>query len=327
LLSKTIIIGFIAIFCFNSLASEASSLAIDLIQGHPQFQMLSTKTWVPPKQIQLDLPEIPKRTFSRMSYYWDISKTANKKQVYITAKNAATVVLDKLRKQGILLRAQSVAKLYGINYKHIIGPILGEGVFNPASIERKAQDTVASILQAAKYNGRAENLLKNTVNGKCLQLANEYLQWNCVVESQGETIMILGAVDLRDPLVQSFGLGQLSPIRALMMTDLLHKISGFGPSSGHDVSGAFSVILDDTKILHAIAASAVVVIEVYKHIAGFDLSSRPDLTTTLYNVGSEVKRAAILRKKLATDHSAQPVNNYMGHFVQMNLELIDSFVD
>ena len=71
-------------------------------------------------------------------------------------------------------------------------------------------------------------------------------------------------------------------------------------------------------MLAYVATNAVMSIQVYKLIAGVDISNNPGLTTTLYNVGDEYKRAYMLNQIRLRQPETMPQVNYMGWYVNTN---------
>ena len=84
---------------------------------------------------------------------------------------------------------------------------------------------------------------------------------------------------------QTFGLGQLSPVAALMVTDVVHAKSGLPLLDIDRASEVYRGDHDPDTSLHYIAAQIRVSIDIYKRIAGFDISQNPGITATLYNLG------------------------------------------
>ncbi|TGP13164.1 DUF1402 family protein, partial [Mesorhizobium sp. M1D.F.Ca.ET.234.01.1.1] len=84
---------------------------------------------------------------------------------------------------------------------------------------------------------------------------------------------------------QTFGLGQLNPLTALQMSDLVHKVSGLPKLDVSDPNSVYKTIMDPDLTLPYVAATIRKSIDAYKSIAGFDISGNPGLTATLYNVG------------------------------------------
>jgi len=119
---------------------------------------------------------------------------------------------------------------------------------------------------------------------------------------------------------QTFGIGQISPVAALMVTDLVHQKSGLPLLSIDHASEAYAQIMNPDTSLHYVAAEIRVSIDMYKKIAGFDISKNPGLTATLYNLGDAATRAREL-KAINDDRKAKglppqyPSENFYGWFV------------
>ncbi len=96
---------------------------------------------------------------------------------------------------------------------------------------------------------------------------------------------------------QTFGLGQVNPLTALMLSDLVCRVSGYPKLNEKNAGAVYSAIMDPDISLAFVAASIRQSIEDYKQIAGMDISENPGLTATLYNVGNSHQRAAALAAK------------------------------
>jgi hypothetical protein len=90
---------------------------------------------------------------------------------------------------------------------------------------------------------------------------------------------------------QTFGLGQLNPLTALVHSDRVSKVSRYRKLSAANAARVYEAIMEPDSTLAFMAASIVESIENYRDIAGFDISKNPGVTATLYNVGNSAKRA------------------------------------
>jgi hypothetical protein len=85
----------------------------------------------------------------------------------------------------------------------------------------------------------------------------------------------------------TFGLGQLGPDRAFMVTDIVHNISGLPLLNPADPGTVYHHILNPQISIHYVAASVLVSIQIYRDLAKFDISNNPGVIATLYNRGKE----------------------------------------
>ena len=93
---------------------------------------------------------------------------------------------------------------------------------------------------------------------------------------------------------QSFGLGQLSPLIALQMTDMVNRYSGLPKLDADHAADVYKTIMDPDLTLPYMAATLKHSIDVYRRIADFDISNNPGITATLYNTGGADSRAHAL---------------------------------
>ena len=96
---------------------------------------------------------------------------------------------------------------------------------------------------------------------------------------------------------QTFGLGQLNPLTALQMSDLVNRVSGLPKLDAGRPNQVYETIMDPDLTLPYVAAALKKSIDAYSQIAGFDISQNPGITATLYNVGNPEARASALRSE------------------------------
>ena len=240
----------------------------------------------------------------------------------------------------LIAEIKQVAALYGIDPIHIIGAIVGEHTYNIDTLDTlqgyyvKAMQYVSANSFVFSNNGdSAQALLARPQFAKCNQYKMDYLVWDCrqtVWESTFMGRFVDGRHYPRDrlhrvyfaPMLagQTFGFGQLSPVAALSVTDIVHAKSGLPLLSIDDASTVYAQIMNPESSLHYIAANIRVEIDLYKSIAGFDISQNPGITATLYNLGNAASRARAL--KAENDQRAKagkppilPQENFYGWLV------------
>ena len=123
---------------------------------------------------------------------------------------------------------------------------------------------------------------------------------------------------------QTFGLGQLNPLTALKLTDTVHEVSGYKKLSHLKGDDVYEAIMNPDMTLAYVAAAVKHAIDAYGTIAGFDISTNPGITATLYNVGNPDLRArklaAINRSRKAQGLQPKyPQENYYGWLVNDKL--------
>ena len=123
---------------------------------------------------------------------------------------------------------------------------------------------------------------------------------------------------------QTFGLGQLNPLTALQMSDLVHQVSGLPRLDAGNPNKVYETIMDPDLTLPYVAATLKKSIDAYSTIAGFDISQNPGITATLYNVGNPEARAYALKgeneERAARGEAPRlPEENYYGWLVNEKL--------
>ncbi len=172
---------------------------------------------------------------------------------------------------------------------------------------------------------------------QCGDLSDSYRLWACretvwdedfrgkVVDGEAFANERFGAAFFQ-PLYsgQTFGIGQLNPLTALQMSDLVHQVSGLPRLDYHDPQAVYHAIMDPDLSLPYVAATLRKSIDAYRDIAGFDISGNPGITATLYNVGQPEARAAALRDENRKQQAQGlkprlPQENYYGWLVNEKL--------
>ena len=171
----------------------------------------------------------------------------------------------------------------------------------------------------------------------CAAMKGSYALWNCrenVWNStfRGQTVDGVAYPRNRFSAVffqpfyagQTFGLGQLNPLTALQMTDMVNRVSGLPKIDASDGKEVYRTIMDPDLTLPYMAATLKNSIDAYKRIAGFDISKNPGLTATLYNTGDPEMRARALATENETRMAAGeperlPEENYYGWLINEKL--------
>jgi hypothetical protein len=115
---------------------------------------------------------------------------------------------------------------------------------------------------------------------------------------------------------QSFGLGQLSPLTVLKMTDRVSRQSNFRKLQAKDSEAVYKATMDPNMSLHYMAAIIQDAIAAYKSVGKVDISDNPGLTATLYNLGDPWGRAAKFRRT----GQSWPRENYYGWLVNDRID-------
>lgn len=246
----------------------------------------------------------------------------------------------------LMSKIKSTARAYGIDPIHIIGALVGEHTYNV-----DAYDGLQSYyVKAASYAGESFRFAYNGENvddfvarpqfDACKGKGDSYALWTCredVWEDdfRGKTVGGKSYPDNRFSAVffqpfyagQTFGLGQVNPLTALELSDLVSRTSGIAKLDEKDAGGVYKAIMDPDLSLAFVAASIRKSIDDYRSIAGMDISGNPGITATLYNLGNSRKRAAALAAK--NRGSSQPVwpeENYYGWLINDKLSDLKSLL-
>ncbi|MHA6641454.1 DUF1402 family protein [Mesorhizobium sp. A623] len=289
-------------------------------------------TRVPPGNRHVEQPSIPGAS-SRRTQATNTTFQAKYRKVYALLQNDAKL-RDKIRQ---------AAAAYGIDPIHIVGAIVGEHTYNVDAYDRlqtyyvKAISYLASKLTFAHDGEDISTFLQRPQFSKCASQSGSYDLWECREQIwnhafRGKTVGGTSFPDNRfgatffQPYYagQTFGLGQLNPLTALQMSDLVHKVSGLPKLDVSDPNTVYKTIMDPDLTLAYVAATLKKSIDAYRNIAGFDISGNPGITATLYNVGNPEQRAYALkaendRRRAAGEPEKLPEENYYGWLVNDKL--------
>lgn len=287
---------------------------------------------VPPGNRSTEQPGVPGAS-SRRTSAGNTTFDAKYRKVYALLKNDG-----ELRS-----KISAAADAYGIDPLHIVGAIVGEHTYNVDAYDRlqtyyvKAIAYLSSSL-AFRYEGEdITDFVQRPQFSECTKISSSYELWSCREtvwnrSFRGKTVD--GKTFPNDRFSatffqpfyagQTFGLGQLNPLTALQMSDLVHQVSGLPRLDPGRPNQVYETIMDPDLTLPYVAAALKKSIDAYDRIAGFDISQNPGVTATLYNVGNPESRARALRNE-NRKRQAQglpprlPEENYYGWLVNEKL--------
>jgi len=232
-------------------------------------------------------------------------------------------------------KIRKVAGQFGIDPIHIVGALVGEHTYNVDAYDHLQTYYVKAVSYAGErfrfeYDGeKVTDFVERPEFDACKSLSNSRDLWNCRqdvwnAKFRGKSVGGKTYPNNRFNAVffepfyagQTFGLGQLSPLTALINQDRAVKVAGIKPISADNASGVYEAIMDPDSTLAYMAASIRSDIDDYKNIAGFDISKNPGITATLYNIGGAKARAqALARKNGGKGGKRMPEENYYGWLV------------
>ncbi len=241
--------------------------------------------------------------------------------------------------KALIAKIKKTASAYKIDPVHMIGAIVGEHTYNVDAYDRLQ----AYYIKAASYAGNSfrfgyedetiGDFIARPEFAECESLKESYGLWTCRERIwqktfRGKTIGGVSYPDNRFSAVffqpfyagQTFGLGQINPLTALELSDLVHKTSGYPALDANDANGVYEAIMDPDKSLAFMAAAIKTSISDYAKIASMDISENPGITATLYNVGNPAERAAALAAKNSKGgDTVWPEENYYGWLINDRL--------
>jgi hypothetical protein len=246
----------------------------------------------------------------------------------------------------LMSKIKEVARAYGVDPIHVIGALVGEHTYNV-----DAYDGLQSYyVKAASYAGESfkfaydgegvDQFVARPQFAKCSGKSDSYSLWTCredVWEDtfQGKTVDGKTFPNNRFSAVffqpfyagQTFGLGQINPLTALMLSDMVSRTSGIPKLDERKAADVYHAIMDPDISLAFVAAAARRSIDDYRSIAGMDISGNPGITATLYNVGNSRQRAAALAaRNKGVSQPVWPEENYYGWLINDRLEDLKSLL-
>lgn len=255
-------------------------------------------------------------------------------------------VRDLLRTDSALVgKIKKTASAYGIAPIHMVGAIVGEHTYNV-----DAYDSLQSYyVKAASYAGNSfrfaykDEGISDFVNrsefAECNGYSDSYQLWTCrerVWEDRfrGKSVDGKSYPNNRFSAVffqpfyagQTFGLGQINPLTALMLSDLVHEKSGYPKLDENNAAGVYKAIMDPDISLAFMAAVIRKSIEDYRQLAKVDISGNPGLTATLFNIGGSHERARLLAAKRAGGAAIWPEENYYGWLINDRLDELEALL-
>lgn len=255
-------------------------------------------------------------------------------------------VRDLLRTDSALVgKIKKTASAYGIAPIHMVGAIVGEHTYNV-----DAYDSLQSYyVKAASYAGNSfrfgykDESIADFVGrpefAECNGLSDSYRLWTCRENVwqdrfRGKSVSGKSYPNNRFSAVffqpfyagQTFGLGQINPLTALMLSDLVHEKSGYPKLDENDAAGVYKAIMDPDISLAFMAAVIRKSIDDYRQIADVDISGNPGLTSTLFNIGGSQQRAQVLASRRAGGAANWPEENYYGWLINDRLDELEALL-
>ena len=289
-------------------------------------------TMVPPGNRNAEQPNIPGAS-SRRTQATNTTFQAKYRKVYALLKNDA----------GLRGKIGQAAEAYGIDPVHIVGAIVGEHTYNVDAYDRlqtyyvKAISYLSSKLSFAYGGEGITDFVQRPQFRECAGKSDSYDLWECreqvwnrsfrgkIVDGTSFPNDRFGATFFQPYYAgQTFGLGQLNPLTALQMSDLVREVSGLPKLDVGDPNAVYKTIMDPDLTLAYVAATIRKSIDAYEDIAGFDISGNPGITSTLYNIGNPEERAHALKaendkRRAAGEPEKLPQENYYGWLVNDKL--------
>jgi len=290
-------------------------------------------TKVPSGNRNITQPTIP---------YGSLKRTRSGKATFDKKYQKIRALLESNTK--LISKIKKTAAAYNFDPIHIIGALVGEHTYNVDALDRYQTyyvKALAYLNQDLSFRFKGVTVAEFVTRSEfsdCSGINSNYDKWSCRERIwnnrfRGKNIDDIHYPDDRfgrvffQPLFagQTFGLGQLNPLTALKVTDIVQRTSGLKPLKVTNAPQVYKTIMDPDSSLIYMAAVIRNSIDVYKRIAGFDISSNPGITATLYNLGNVKARARNLaatnkQRRVLGQQPLLPEENYYGWLVNDKLK-------
>lgn len=315
--------------CFNRLAIAAGT-------GFFALTLISTAqavTVVPAGNRNAEQPPIP-------------GASANRTKKMRTTYEAKYQKIYDLLKSDRNLRAKikSAAAAYNIDPVHIAGAIIGEHTYNVDAYDQLQTyyvKAISYVKQGVNFSYKGESVsdfVKRAEFEKCAELTDSYGLWTCReniwdTKFRGKKVDGTSYPNNRFAAVffqpfyagQTFGLGQISPLTALQMSDMVNRVSGLPKLNADNGAQVYQTIMDPDLTIPYMAATIKHSITAYKKYADFDISKNPGLTSTLYNTGgADVRARALASANSGKSVPVLPQENYYGWLINSKMDDLKS---
>lgn len=240
---------------------------------------------------------------------------------------------------------KSSAAKFGIDPVHIVGALVGEHTYNVDALDHiqtylvKAASYFESAISFEYDNEHVLEFVKRPQFKKCAEVKSSYHRWDCrediwrgkfsgkKVDGKKWPKDRFGRVFFQ-PLYagQTFGLGQLNPLTALRVDDLVRSTKRTRALNAKNAPQVYKTIMDPKSALDYMAAVIKTSIIAYRDVTGIDISTNPGITATLYNLGDVYDRAHSLKKKRKRSRKIFPRENYYGWLVNKKLTELEKLV-
>jgi hypothetical protein len=308
--------------CRFSLVALALALPLTMLSA------ADAATMVPAGNRNAEQPAIP---------YGSIKRTRSGKGTFDKKYVKIRTMLERNKK--LIRKIKKAANAYNIDPIHIVGALVGEHTYNVDALDRYQTYYVKALAYldqdlSFQYKGQhVMDFVKKREFSRCFEIKTSYDKWSCreyVWNSKFRGKRVGGTAYPNDrfgrvffqPLYagQTFGLGQLNPLTALKVTDIVNRTSRLKRLKAKNAGQIYKTIMDPDSTLLYMAAVLKNSIDVYKKYSDFDISSNPGVTATLYNLGNVKTRAQTLaaknkKRKAQGKSPALPEENYYGWLI------------
>lgn len=258
------------------------------------------------------------------------------------------------RDPDTLTEIKNAATLFKIDPLLILGNIIGEHTFNVGLVDSVQNLVALSAIWGARWALRFQangvslvDLVKKPHFDRCNHQArtSQADYWDCVAwvwNTQFRNRVVDGQryqnngfrFAFFNPLGSgiTYGLGQMDPIRALMVTDRVNQLTHFRYLSIERPEEIYQDIINPRVVVYYISANIELALKAYFTLAHMDISQNPGIVATLYNLGRE-KHLAKERYQINIERLSQgldlelPQESYYGFFVNQKAPELKHFLN
>ena len=229
---------------------------------------------------------------------------------------------------------KNAGRVFGVNPEIVAGAILSEHALNvdwqDRWQDRAIRNSWSRTLLTLPSNYKLAQLLQSdSVVNNCSNMSRAFNYWYCVIRTRYALSFLLPTNqnyknftnEYFNPngIGTTFGLGQLSPLRALMVTDIVAdrtNIPEIDFLDGPSRTQLYNDLMNPSKVVYYTAATLAQAAAIYRN-HGFEVVDDLGVMVTLYNIGNERFHADKRRRE-----GGNPRPNYMGRWAEANIGII-----
>jgi hypothetical protein len=247
--------------------------------------------------------------------------------------NEAIVTIGRIKND-----LRNAARTFAIPPTFVAGAILAEHALNVDWRDRWQNrvirnDWSRNLFTRGSNAALVDLLQSERVRNNCNNLERSYNFWYCVIRTRYALSFIIPTNENYkrftneyfnpNNIGSTFGLGQLSPLRAMMVSDLVASRTNIPEIDFTDDNSRYQLyndLMNPSRVVYYVAATIAQAIAIYRSY-GFEIGDDLGVAVTLYNIGNESFHAQSRQRE-----GGNPEPNSMGRWAEANINLIEAAI-